>query len=376
MNIAISDHPSKLGDQQMDQKQELAYSKKQVQKAGEQLIKDDLINEDPELYSESMRILSNWRACHITPLDFVSDRLTSQAIKIDRKAIIAKRLKRTPSIIKKLKRFDGMKLRTMQDIGGCRAILGTRKHVYKLVRATKNSTYRIKDYIKNPKEDGYRGIHLIGKFPNKEKNSEYYIEIQIRTIIQHAWATAVEIIDLFTNQALKSNQGSSDWKDFFRHISNEFALLESNINNEISSESTISADKLSKKLDVTRKFIAYSSSVKILNDHLVMEKDGFYLLITNTKDKTLQITHFSDDNFEDATKIYLEEEKKSAKKPYKVVALVSSNSISSLKEAYPNYFADSRIFLYNLELVLAKNRRNNPNWFMQLLLDFNKSTRQ
>ena len=42
-------------------------------------------------------------------------------------AFFAKRLKRSNSIIAKLERFDDMRLKTMQDIGGCRAILVNEK---------------------------------------------------------------------------------------------------------------------------------------------------------------------------------------------------------------------------------------------------------
>ena len=66
------------------------------------------------------------------------------------------------------------------------------------------------DYIDNPKVDGYRGYHLIGAFPDKDGDRRL-IEIQVRTSIQHDWATALEIVDLFTGQALKSNQGKK-WK--------------------------------------------------------------------------------------------------------------------------------------------------------------------
>ncbi len=84
------------------------------------------------------------------------------------------------------------------------------------------------DYIRNPKEDGYKSIHLIGKFKNSEGELRS-IELQIRTKVQHSWATAVEIVDLFTNQSLKSNSGKTIWKDFFKHTSDQFALLENSI---------------------------------------------------------------------------------------------------------------------------------------------------
>ena len=53
--------------------------------------------------------------------------------------MLAKRLKRAASIVNKLRRFNGMKLRSMQDIGGYRAILSNEKKVRKLVRALRKA---------------------------------------------------------------------------------------------------------------------------------------------------------------------------------------------------------------------------------------------
>jgi hypothetical protein len=68
----------------------------------------------------------------------------------------------------------------------------------------------------NPQKSGYRGIHLVYRYNGRK--TEYNglkIEIQIRTVIQHAWATAVETVGMFTQQALKSSQGEQDWLRYF-----------------------------------------------------------------------------------------------------------------------------------------------------------------
>lgn len=51
------------------------------------------------------------------------------------------------------------------------------------------------------------------------------IELQIRTRVQHSWATALEIVDLFTQQSIKTNMGNKDWSDFFLYLSKQFTLL-------------------------------------------------------------------------------------------------------------------------------------------------------
>jgi hypothetical protein len=57
-----------------------------------------------------------------------------------------------------------------------------------------------------------------------------------------------------------------------------------------------------------------------------------------------------------ATKEYLKYEKRAAENTKYIVALVASQSIDNLKEAYPNYFADSALFVYYLKEVERKNR--------------------
>jgi hypothetical protein len=124
------------------------YSGKEVTRAGEVLIKENIAETDYAAYEQAMDALSFWRACHEAPLTQAAKLLAEAAKKHDEKAVIAKRLKRTPSIVNKLRRFKGMTLRSMQDIGGCRAILANEKRVRKLVRELKRKKdFRIKDYI-------------------------------------------------------------------------------------------------------------------------------------------------------------------------------------------------------------------------------------
>lgn len=113
------------------------YSGKQINRAGEFLAQEDPLKRDPAGYEQAMEVLSYWRSCHDKPLNLAVDLLSIYAQKIDNKAVVAKRLKRTPSIVGKLCRFSGMKLKNMQDIGGCRAILSNEKRVRKLVRELK-----------------------------------------------------------------------------------------------------------------------------------------------------------------------------------------------------------------------------------------------
>lgn len=190
----------------------ISYSGNRINLAGDLLAFGKIKNGNQSAldFSQAMDVLSYWRFSHDKPLQLAFDELNNICKRIDNDSLCAKRLKRHHSIVAKLKRFDNMKLRNMQDIGGCRAVVKNEKVLRKVVKAIKRRkifrgeelSIRSKDYVLSPKPDGYRGYHLVSKILLIDDRYRS-IEIQVRTRIQHYWATAVEIIDLFTGQSLK-----------------------------------------------------------------------------------------------------------------------------------------------------------------------------
>jgi len=215
--------------------------------------------------------------------------------------------------------------------------------------------HKLDNYIESPKETGYRGIHLVYKYNgDKEDYKDYFVEIQIRSKIQHAWATAVEIVDAFTKQALKSSKGQKDWLDFFTFVGNEFAALEKRpTGNNVEGVDTASETRrLAAKLSVEARLRAFTVST----DHIIQKGDSktdYYLLELANNAKEIRITKYKQSQFEQATAAYLEREKIAKSSSQHDVVLVSASSMHALHKAYPNYFADSREFLRYLDRVLA-----------------------
>lgn len=113
---------------------------------------------------------------------------------------IKTRLKSTESIIKKIKKKNiPLSLQSIEDniydIAGIRVICSFLGDVYMLADALMKQddieVIMVKDYIKNPKENGYRSFHLIVGIPIfLEKNKKIMkVEIQLRTIAMDFWAT-------------------------------------------------------------------------------------------------------------------------------------------------------------------------------------------
>jgi hypothetical protein len=126
------------------------------------------------------------------------------------------------SIRKKL-RDTPLTLYQIQDIGGCRAIVGTVDQLRAIVRLYEQGQSRhgiIKpwDYVDSPKPDGYRSYHLALKFTGQGDEGGYNrqrIEVQIRTRLQHVWATAVEAVGVVRGEDLKGGKGNGDWLRLF-----------------------------------------------------------------------------------------------------------------------------------------------------------------
>jgi ppGpp synthetase/RelA/SpoT-type nucleotidyltranferase len=116
----------------------------------------------------------------------------------------------------------------MHDIAGCRAIFSDINSLNKFRELFLDTRAKHKhinsgddryNYIEKPKSSGYRGVHDVFETYLESGSGTSWnglrVEVQFRTRAQHAWATAVETIDLLNGERAKFGEASPKLQRFF-----------------------------------------------------------------------------------------------------------------------------------------------------------------
>ncbi len=334
----------------------LRHSRGRVNRAGKTLAEGGGDPESPG-HREDLDVLNDWRAAHGFPLDGAHDRLRALAARVSDDAIVSQRLKTTPSILSKLRRFPRMQLARMQDLGGCRAVLDTVEQVRELHEAhlssdSERQLVRSIDYIDRPKPSGYRGVHLIYRHRGEDAFAGLMIEVQLRSRLQHAWATAVETAGAFLQHALKFGEGEAEWLRFFALAGSALALEEGGTPGP-DAPSTRSAllrevREHAARLDVVARLREYG---RLIRDMSTFRRIGahYFLLERRPAERTTLVVPYEKDELEAASADYLAFEEEG-----RDIVLVSTDSLEDVRRAYPNYWLDARHFLAELEEILRR----------------------
>ncbi|MGY0694184.1 GTP pyrophosphokinase [Virgibacillus sp. FSP13] len=113
---------------------------------------------------------------------------------------IKSRLKSPESILKKMYRknheitLESIK-QNIHDIAGIRVVCSFISDIYKISEMIQQqndvTVIECKDYIQNPKPNGYKSLHLILSVPvfMSDREEQVFVEIQIRTVAMDFWAS-------------------------------------------------------------------------------------------------------------------------------------------------------------------------------------------
>lgn len=345
------------------------FDRPQINRACRKLLAPQ--NETSVVVESALQIVNNWRASHNYPLNTFQVTLRKKARTVDHDALVAQRIKRLTSILHKLQRFPDMKLTQMQDIGGCRAIVRNVGLVDTLVTSYEKSDLKHTlahkdDYIENPQDSGYRGVHLVYRYFSDKAKTAYNdlkIEMQFRSQLQHAWATAVETVGTFIGQALKSSKGREDWLRFFALMSTALALREKRapVPDTPTNKAQLTEELRAhaRQLNVIEVLRAYGIAMRTLTQPSAELQDAhFYLVALNSGDKTVTVEGFKQNEAEKASNRYLQIEKELlGKETTNDAVLVSVDSLDLLSRAYPNYFLDTTVFIAALNEALGEQTK-------------------
>lgn len=204
---------------------------------------------------------------------------------------------------------------------------------------------RVYDYLRadpGPRNSGYRGVHLVYEYgASKPEYRGLQIELQVRTQLQHAWATAVETMDLFSGSELKYGKGEPDVLRFFVVVSSLMAHEERTAPvpgadapvPDLVAELT----HLERSLGVVDRLRGYASIVGV---HATSDRRNALTLELRRRERNLQVTVHETLAEAQARLTELE----ALDDDDLDAVLVNIARISQLREAYPNYYADTGRF--------------------------------
>ena len=337
-------------------------SRNEVRRVGEFLRQDD--RSDIERTKQAFDTLSAWRNAHAIHLNNFNSWIRKKVRRRYDNVIIAQRLKRFESIEAKLKANPKMQLHRMQDIAGMRAVLTCIKDTYNLFNRTKSSTgdrniVHIKDYIQDPKPDGYRSIHLIFKCRSHANPhaDDLAVEFQIRTHLQHIWSTAYETLGTVQHTVFKRGEGEEFYKAYFRMVSALFSIAEG--------QPLLEACRGISKEELIEELRFFEDEYRILQilrgaaliadtiEKYPQGKDAYHVVELDSLALTAKIYAFTEKERKDAEEYYAKREFETRDEPNISVVQVAVGDVKALRRAYPNYFLDTQTFIYIMEKRLG-----------------------
>lgn len=335
-----------------------------IRKIGEKL------REGIELTEEEKLEFDNFREAHNIIIKLFTIEL--KKVNFSKQHLTASRNKRIDTIISKLCRPEKPKLDRIHDIAGTRIIFENIKSLEDYIDILENTelvNFKEKinedknryNYIKNPKSDGYRSIHKVfyysSNIPYSTLNEKSFnlenkkIELQLRTRLQHIWATTVEIYDIINKSNIKTGTHNKlETKEglFFKKCSLVFEGIESNDVEKIK----ININEIFRDKDLVEIYnrLKGIKNIKDIQLPKTLGSDEVFILITDlNKGKT---TFFTTDPIEKNDKqdtflinaSYRRLEEKNTKGEY-ILLLLTLGDIKKLKNVYPNYFLNTNEFI-------------------------------
>lgn len=323
------------------------YTTSKIRSAGKRIVKGSSTSEDNI-------VLENFRGSHAYILNTFQANIRNHSRGVA--LTVGQRLKRRNTIIDKLTREPNMPLSAMHDIAGCRMVFKTFDELTKVRYSMHSARWRHSlthptdkyNYILRPKSTGYRGVHDIYEYQVNSVGGIPWnglkVEIQYRTLPQHAWATAVEVADLITSNRIKFADATGHYLRYFQLASEIIARTAENarsccenISSQDLKEEFLYSDKRLGLLQTFDNLRGTSSrGLKFQRNTLLI----FRFNLPKDQD-ALEIRAY--ENVNRAIEAYDELEKEFGEAAD--IVLVRGESEENIRDAFRNYFSDARAFV-------------------------------
>lgn len=321
-------------------------SKKSVKNASRRVV---LAGAIPLADPLDIEIIDAWRKAHLKPLTSIAMWLRKPAQDATGLAP-AQRLKRRNTVLDKIITGRSKDVATMQDLGGCRLIfpdLDSLSSFLGYLQVESRASHRLLhradkfDYIANPKETGYRGVHFIyGYEPSSSANIHLRglkVEVQLRTNVQHAWATAVEIADLVLGARTKFEDGKGPYGYFFRLCSEILSRVHEGMTSCLP---FLSDDELVREFNNEERRTSVLDRLGKLKEQGDLTKIRRHTVLAFKEDETLEIFGFSK-----ANRAVEKEAELVADPTCSHVVYVRASTPAAITSSYRNYLTNPADFV-------------------------------
>ncbi len=323
------------------------YTKSKINASGKRTIKATDTEED-------RAVIENFRGSHAYVLNTfqANIRAHSRGIALS----VGQRLKRRRTMLDKLVREPTMPLSAMHDIAGCRIVFSNIEELLEVRKSMHASRWRHAlthdvdryNYIEMPKSSGYRGIHDVYQYNVNSIGGVDWnglrVEIQYRTLPQHAWATAVEVADLFSSSKIKFSDAAEQQLAYFRLASEVIARTSEGLG---SCCSELSDRSLAQEFEVAENSLGLLAKLDGLRRASIQEfpfKRNTLLIFRfdlPEGEEPLLVKSFKNVNL--AIKAYADSEIEYGDRAD--IVLVRGDDEENIRDAFRNYFSDARGFV-------------------------------
>lgn len=208
------------------------------------------------------------------------------------------------------------------------------------------------------KNDGYRGVHDVYEYDTRSNVGKAWkglsIEIQYRTLLQHSWATAVEVAGLLTHNNPKFGQGASEFVEFFSYSSEILARYFENLNAshpDISDDSLV--DKINELENNTRILQLFRRvNSKVVDIDFKMNNILVFPFVDQSDENQSELEILPFTSVKQAIDRYnsLEKEREGTAD----VVLVRADNFENLRITFRNYFADTTEFVAHMDEAMSE----------------------